>query len=385
MNESSTSPSATRERLSSLERFFQTDPGNARLFADCVALALQLGDYASLQRLADARLQAEPTDLAAAAVRAQALIAKGEFRLAAMDLERICTAQPDRTAVQQQDLGLCYFCLGEFARAKASLEIALRTGERTSGLLRLLVSTYHHLGLLSEADTLAAANSVPAESDAGLAGVYALLYLDLGRASEAGRWARQALSLDASNVDALTVEGTLLTADGALDTAAEAFERVLEHVPAFGRAWIGLGSIALLRRDLPVALERVKRGVELLPTHVGSWHVLGWTYLLSGDLDSAEGAFQHALELNRNFAETHGSLAAIAALRGDSATAQRHMEVAQRLDPTSLSAQFTKAVLTGRGGDEDKARRMVLKALSRLTVSPGMAAAAGLSAVRPPH
>jgi Flp pilus assembly protein TadD len=162
------------------------------------------------------------------------------------------------------------------------------------------------------------------------------------------------VALDATNIDTLTVEGTLLTADGALDAATAAF-------------------------------ERVRGGADILPTHVGSWHVLGWTYLLSGDLASAESAFQRALELNRNFAETHGSLAAIAALGGDSATAQRYMEVAHRLDPMSLSAQFTKAVLTGRGGDDEKARRMVLKALSRLTVSPGMAAAAGLSGTRAPH
>jgi Flp pilus assembly protein TadD len=113
--------------------------------------------------------------------------------------------------------------------------------------------------------------------------------------------------------------------------------------------------------------------------------VLGWTYLLSGDLGSAERAFQRALELNRNFSETHGSLAAIAALRGDSVTAQRYMEVAQRLDPMCLSAQFTKSVLAGRGGDDEKARRIVLKALSRLAINPGMAAAAGLSGAPGPH
>jgi Tfp pilus assembly protein PilF len=122
-----------------------------------------------------------------------------------------------------------------------------------------------------------------------------------------------------------------------------------------------------------------------MQTHVGSWHVLGWTYLLLGDLTNAEKTFQRALELNRNFSETHGSLAAVTALRGDSATAQRYMEVAQRLDPVCLSAQFTRSVLAGRAGDDDKARRIVLKALARLTINPAMAAAAGLSEPRAPH
>ncbi len=67
------------------------------------------------------------------------------------------------------------------------------------------------------------------------------------------------MALDATNIDTLTVEGTLLTADGALDAATAAFERVLEHAPGSGRAWIGLGSVSLLRRDFPVALERAVR------------------------------------------------------------------------------------------------------------------------------
>jgi hypothetical protein len=43
--------------------------------------------------------------------------------------------------------------------------------------------------------------------------------------------------------------------------------------------------------------------------------------------------------------------------------------------------------LTGRGGDDEQARRIVLKALSRLAINPGMAAAAGLSEppARAPH
>jgi Flp pilus assembly protein TadD len=364
--------------LRSLQRFLGTDPGNTHLFNECAALAQQLQDYEALLHVAETRLQAHPGDLPAASARTKALIGRGDFQSAALDLERMSTSAPQVPAFQQ-DLGLCYYCLGEFARARAPLEGALRLGERSAGLLRLLASTYHHLGLMAEAAALATENPTPAQGDGDLAAVYALIYLDAGRADEAARWTRQALALNPHNVDALTVEGTLATASGALDTANECFQRVLQRAPDTGRAWIGLGSTALLRRDLPDALEKLRRAVELMPTHVGSWHVLGWTYLLSGDLDGAEGAFQRTLELNRNFAESHGSLAAIAALRGDRATAERNMEVAQRLDPMCLSAQFTRSVLAGRAGDEEKARRIVLKALSRLAVDPGMAMVAGLT------
>ena len=61
------------------------------------------------------------------------------------------------------------------------------------------------------------------------------------------------------------------------------------------------------------------------------------------------------------------------------------MEVAQRLDPMCLSAQFTRSVLAGRAGDDEKARRIVLKALSRLAIDPGMAMVAGLTTQVPDH
>ena len=261
MSESSasraTEPSA--ERLRSLQRFLGTDPGNTHLFNECATLAQQLQDYEARRDIAEMRLRVHPGDLPASAARAKALMGQGDFRNAAVDLERMGAAVPQVPGFQQ-DLGLCYFCLGEFARARAPLEAALRLGERTAGLLRLLASTYHHLGLLAEAERLATDNPMPAQADGDLAGVYALIYLDAGRADEAGRWARQALTLNPQNVDALTVEGTLASASGALDAATECFQRVLQQAPNTGRAWIGLGSAALLRRNLPDALEKVQRG-----------------------------------------------------------------------------------------------------------------------------
>jgi Flp pilus assembly protein TadD len=204
MNDSS----SPREQLSKLERFLSVDPGNLRLFTDCAALAVQLEDYEALLRAANTRLRLRPTDIPAASARAKALLAKGDFQRAAAEFEKVVIAQPADPVVQQ-DLGLCYFSLDDFEWARAPLEAALELGERNTGLLRLLISTWHRLGMLPKAEELASANSESARTDAALAGAYARLYLDLNRAAEANEWAKQALSLDSENVDALAVDRAL--------------------------------------------------------------------------------------------------------------------------------------------------------------------------------
>lgn len=359
------------ERLHSLEQLLESDPANQHLFRECAALATQQRDFGVLARIADSRLKAVPGDALASSARAQALIGSREYRGAVGILEGLAKATPSDLSVQQ-DLGLCHFCLGDYERAKASLDSVYRAGGRSSGLLRLLVSTNHHLGLLSEAAAVADANSAPALADPLLAGTYALLYLDKAQPETAAKWAKAALAVDPQCVDALTVQGTLCMASGETNGARASFESVRALAPGTGRAWIGLGTIALLQQDFTRALGYLEPGVKLMPAHVGSWHVLAWAYLLSGDRTNAERAFQEALALNRNFAETHGGLAAVAALRGDGAAAQRALETALRLDPACLSAQFARSVLAGQAGEGTKAREIVVTTFARLTADPAM-------------
>ena len=97
----------------------------------------------------------------------------------------------------------------------------------------------------------------------------------------------------------------------------------MELAPEIGRAWVGLGTLALLERDLPRAQTLLARGAEFMPGHVGSWHVLAWAYLLGGDLEKAAQILEKSVQMDRNFAEAHGGLAAVAALRGDRTAAER--------------------------------------------------------------
>lgn len=359
---------STLERLGQLQQLLRADPGNQRLARECVDLALACGDYDFVLHRTQQVLSSSPQDLTASFDRATALIGKREYGKAIGVLREITALQPELRAAQI-NLGLCHYLLAQFADARTPLEAAYRAGERSPGVLRLLVSTYHHLGLMSEAIAIARENPQAAAEDAALAGVYALAYLDANQAQSAAKWAMKALAADPNCIDGLTTQATLDVSRMHVAHARERFERVLQLSPENGRAWVGLGTLALLERNLPRARELLTRGVELMPTHVGSWLVLAWVHVFSRELDSAEQVLQQAAKIDRNFSEVQGGFAAVAALRGDVQGAQRGIEVALRLDPKCLSAQFARSVLISRSGDPERGRELIRKTVSGL--SPG--------------
>ena len=219
---------------------------------DCIALALQAADYAFALDRTDALLARFPDDLQARFDRATALIGRKDYAGIIESLRMILSAEPLLIAARI-NLGLCHYLRGEYAEARTALDSAHAAGDRSTDLLRLLVSTYHHLGLLAEAVALADSNPSPAPIEGGLAGVYALAYLDANQPSKASRWMTKALALDANSVNGLTVQATLSAARMLTATAQEQFERVLQLSPNNGRAWIGLGTLALLNRNLELA------------------------------------------------------------------------------------------------------------------------------------
>jgi len=302
--------------------------------------------------------------------RASALMAQRDFRAAADILQELLTQRP-LLMPARFNLGLCQYMLGEYAEACPNLLACYQAGDRSAGLLRVLISTQHHLGLVDEAVAIADQNPEPARADAGAAGVYALLYLDAGLSAKAQQWAARTLKANPGSVDGMVVQATLRMA--AMDTqgAQKQFEEVLLVAPANARAWIGIGTLALLEQDFERAKTQLTRGVELMPGHVGSWHILGWTHLLSSDLQAAEAAFQRALALDRNFAETHGGLASIAALRGERAAAEQAIDIALRLDKDSLAAKFAQSVLMGAAGNSQAGRQLIRDTVMRLSPKDG--------------
>lgn len=351
--------------LQSLLSMLKTDPANSALRSHCVKTALALNEFELAQQLVDSRLREAPADPHALFDSATILIARKQYADAVPQLGALL-ANGHRHAAILMNLGLCHYILKDFQAARPPLSEAYERGERSPGLLRLLVSTLHHLGMLDEAVALADAHADMAKQDGPLAGVYALAYLDDEQAAPAARWAHTALEHNPRSVDGLVVQATLRIAQMRTAEAKREFEQALELAPEAGRAWLGLGTLALLEKDLEGAKRLLGKAIEYMGSHVGTLHMLAWTHVAAGDLASAEQIFQQALALNRNFAETHGGLAAVAAFRGDRETAQRAISVAVRLDPECLSAKLAQAVLIGGAGDRTLAQRMIAETAGAL-------------------
>lgn len=346
------------------------DPANLTLWRSCIDLATRLEDYPALRCLADGRLEHEPHDAEAQFQRAAASIGDRNYQTAIEELRALHTLMPDEVALNQ-NLGLCYYAIGQYTDAEPFLAACYAADVRSADLLRLLVSTYHHTGQLEKGVEVANENSSAASNDGALAGVYALLYLDSDDARHAMRFANYALRENAESIDGLVVDGTLRMGRLDIDKAKQQFSRAIELVPETGRAWVGLGTMALLGQDFDAARQLLRRGLEQMPEHVGSWHVLAWTELISGNLEVAQEIFQRALDMDRNFSESHGGLAAVAALRGDRATAEECIRRADGLDPECLSARFAESVLTGQAGNEQQARALILSTVGGLSPKDG--------------
>jgi tetratricopeptide (TPR) repeat protein len=376
---------ALRNELGRLKSLLPSDPRNPVLLRHCAQLAIELGDYTEALNMASAALQCAPGDAEAMFHRASALMGMRHYKEASQCLA-VLQAHGLTHAGIAVNRALCHYALGEFREAGALLEALIDAGEKSTDVLRLAVSTRHHLGDLKGAIDLADAHPEVVSQDGAVAGVYALAYLDAGRAADAERAAFQALAKNPDSVDGLSVRGALALSNMDSPTAETSFRRVLELTPENGRAWIGLGTIALLAGDLGGAKDRLERGVAAMPRHVGSWHVLGWTHLVAGDLDSAERVFEHALELERNFAETHGALAAVHAMRGRAAEARKEIAIADRLNREGLAARFATAVLAGQAGNSGAAGSLLRATIARLIPKVSDHAAQVLAAAaRPPN
>jgi tetratricopeptide (TPR) repeat protein len=353
------------QKLDRLSDLLKVDPSNLALRRDCVDAALLSKRYDVALELAEAGLVQAPLDDALRFNKSNALIGCGEYHSALGVLSELHALHPQNVAVAQ-NLALCEYIVGNFTQARAHLEGLYASGDRSVGVVRMLVSSCHHLGLMDRAVTVADENRELARTDSALAGAFAMVYLDDSRAVDAARCAAYSLRANPRCIDALTVDATLRLAAGDVETAKKVFEDLVSVNPNLGRAWVGLGSMALLQRDFAQAKLDLTRGVETMPGHVGSWHMLGWTHLMAGELSDAERVFDHAMELNHNFAETHGALAAIAAMRGHQDKAQEMIKVALRLDPACLSAQFAQSVIAANSGDPMRSQQLMGDAFNTL-------------------
>jgi len=334
----------TPNRLDRLVTLLRSEPDNLALHRDCVQLAMGEGSFERALELVDARLTRHPQEAESLFARSNVLIGMKRFEQA-IDILRQLDAQGVAPQAVLQNLMTCHFALEQYANVRVYGERLVAAGEATGDSLYLAIASLHHLGEMKDAVRLAEQHAAAAATHARFAGSCALVFHDTGDLANAAEFAATALAQNPDSLDGLLVQAGLAASDLQAEQAFRQYSRVIELAPRAGRAWAGLGTLAMLAQDFGRARELLARATELLPEHVGSWHARGWAHLFSGDRDGAEQHFRHALELDRNFGESHGAVAAIMAMKGDRAGAEHEIEIAERLDRKNMSSQFARAML----------------------------------------
>ena len=356
---------AGASRLEKLAPLLKFDPDNLLLHRECVALAMQGGEYARALDLVDARLTRHPSEAESLFARTNALIGLGQHADALPLLQSLEEQGIARPAVLQ-NLATTHYALRQFENSAAYAQQLIAAGEKSPGVVHLAVSSLHFLGDVDAAAKLADEHLSLAQSHGPLAGACAILFYDVEQPEKAAKLAAVALAQNPDSVDGLIVEAALAAGELENDQAFRQYTRVLELSPGVGRAWLGLGLLAMLTQDFAKAKELLGRATELMPQHLGSWHSLAWAHLFSGDRAGAEKYFKHVLDLDRNFSESHGAMAAIHAMKGERAAAEREIEIAERLDRNGGTAQFARALLLEGEKGAAAGREHIFRSVAKL-------------------
>ena len=142
---------------------------------------------------------------------------------------------------------------------------------------------------------------------------------------------REPLLLEA--VDATTLIGHALLADGQLDAAARRFRQVLIMQPSYSEAHLGLGDVFLAQQKFDDAIAEYRRYFGGGGAREGAWINLGTAFARTGRTDEAIQAFRRATGVNPEAGEAYRNLAAVLLAKGDVSEAVEHARRAVALRP----------------------------------------------------
>ena len=173
--------------------------------------------------------------------------------------------------------------------------------------------------------------------------------------------ADRALRRDSTSSDAWMARGFLLAYDDprTLDRSAQAFERAIALDPKNAEAHHQYGQILnwLGRHD--DAGRELHFALALDPAHAISYVDLTWTYIRDTALALSLGDSAVALDPASAYAHRSRALARLRA--GDKRGAREDAEVANRLQPGSLTMELVLAVVLAQAGDSARARSLIVR------------------------
>jgi tetratricopeptide (TPR) repeat protein len=141
----------------------------------------------------------------------------------------------------------------------------------------------------------------------------------------------------------------------ALQTAEQAYRRVLADKPGHFRALCGLAVIRGRLGALDEARDLMGQAVDVAGPSAENHVVLGTSFIRISDLESAHRQFEMAVALDEGHAEARFHLANVLSGRGDVAAAVVHYEKVLAIDPDNGQAHQNLALVLQRLGQFESA------------------------------
>ncbi len=369
---------ATLARLDRLEAYLRDDSDNETLLAEAFNTALQCAAWSRAEFHLRHGQALHPDSLQWALREADLWLAQSNFGQAAIVL-RALQAQADSPAgfrdAVLHDLAFIEFQQGNYVACTALLAGRMQAGdadhESAAGTMSpemvvLWLRALHHAGDLERAVQWTQILEEQRSLSPQAAGVASLVALDAAHMVLASRWSAMALEQASDSdrpIEALVAQASLALASTDAAKALDLSAQALRIHPQDGRALSAHAFAQLLAGQPQAALASFRNALSFMPNHIGTWHGQGWTQLTLHDPQAACTSFEAALALDRNFAENHGALAVALALQKQTEQANKHVQLALRLDSANLSGRFALAILEGKTSDaqafEQLARRLL--------------------------
>jgi tetratricopeptide (TPR) repeat protein len=130
-----------------------------------------------------------------------------------------------------------------------------------------------------------------------------------------------------------------------VETAIEAYRRVLELNPSAAGALVNLGTIFYRQRKFEEAEKYYRQAIEVDAGYPLAQFNLGNLYDEQGRLDEAFDHYRRALALNPKYADAHFNLALLCERSGDNLRAVHHWRSYLKLDNSSPWAEIARRQL----------------------------------------
>ena len=337
--------------------FLNQDPANRPLLADAAFAAFDAKLYDLAAQLLDQYEALDALPVKLLNLKGLVALALGDPATAVQVFEALREHDADDPALKF-NLAWARAMTGAWRESLDLLDDATLAASPRAPSLKIHVM--HHLSLYDDALETGAALADRFPADKALMGALATLALDAEKGDLARAYAQKA----GGSPEGRTAQGFLALWDQESNRALTLFDEAIADQPVNPRAWVGKGLGLLVAGQTAEGARAIDRGAEMFGDHIGSWIASGWAHFVRGDNAGARRSFERAMALDANFSECHGGIAATDVIDGRIADAERHCEIALRLDRRCFGAALAKTLLLAGSGRPDLAAKVRDKALA---------------------